>query len=130
MAPSISTVWNAFCKKVKQLFMQDKYKGYVGVLVAWNGKACDLEWIYKLINSITDCSMPNEIKYFMDPYQVIKKYKGCELNPCKSNLPNLKLTTVYEHVKGEPLHNAHNSLYDCEGQCLILMSEKIQALLE
>ena len=128
MAPSISTVWNEFCKKVKEIFMQDKYKEYVGVLVAWNGKACDLEWIYKLINSVTetDCSMPNEIKYFMDPYQVIKKYKGCELNPCKSNIPNLKLTTVYEHVQGKPLHNAHNSLYDCEGQCLILMSDKFK----
>jgi len=62
----------------------------------------------------------------MDLYQVIKKYKGCKLNPCKSNLPNLKLTTVYEHAKGEPLHNAHNSLYDCEGQCLILMSDKFK----
>jgi len=82
-----------------------------------------MEWIYKLINSVSDCSMPNEISYFMDPYQVIKKYTGCKLNPCKSKLPNLKLTTVYEYVMGSPLYNAHNSLVDCEGQCDIVMSD-------
>ena len=56
--PLVSTFWKDFCKKVTELSLQNKNKGYIGVLVAWNNKTCDMEWIYKLINLISDCNMP------------------------------------------------------------------------
>ena len=114
-------MWRDFCAVVTATFQNADIQNCVGVLVAWNGKSCDLEWIYKLINSNNDCLMPPEIEYFMDPYRIIKTYAGCALHMSKSKLPNLRLSTVYEHVVGKNLDNAHDSLVDCHAQGDILM---------
>ena len=79
-APQIEVVWNYFCEYVDVIFSTGVKDNCVGILVAWNGKACDMEWIYKLINSNNNCIMPQQIKYFMDPLRVIKKCPGCKLH--------------------------------------------------
>jgi DNA polymerase III epsilon subunit-like protein len=121
-APPVANVWIDFCKPVDAIFVSSDNTDNAGVLVAWNGKACDLEWIYRLIHSHDECEMPTQIQYFMDPYQVIKKHHRCNLNPRKSNLPDLKLSTVYKHISRTELANAHNSLFDCRAQGTVLMS--------
>ena len=121
-APTVAEVWIDFCKVVEAMFESSDHTDNAGVLVAWNGKSCDLEWIYRLIHSHDECEMPPQIRYFMDPYQVIKKHQGCNLNPKKSKIPDLKLSTVYKYVAGTDLLNAHNSLFDCRAQGTVLMS--------
>ena len=116
-------MWQDFCAHVHNAFggKQD----YVGVLVAWNGKSCDMEWVYKFIHASTDnsCAMPPQIEYFMDPYQIIKKYKGCDLHPLKSKIQDLSLSTVYKYVTGHSsLPGAHNSLVDCKAQGIQFIS--------
>ena len=118
-APKVEQVWRDFCATVNVHFQGQV--DYAGVLVAWNGKSCDLEWIYKLIHSSDNsCQMPQEIEYFMDPYLIIKKFKGCPLHPSKSELRNLSLSTVYKHVTGNNLSNAHDSLVDCRAQGTVI----------
>lgn len=58
----------------------------------------------------------------MDLYQIIKKYKGCKLNPTKSKHQDLKHTAVYKHVTDSQLVKAHKSLVECCVQLKILMS--------
>lgn len=117
-ARTIETVWPEFVS-----FIEDNIpESYVGLLVAWNGQACDLQWIYRLTKTKEyNLDLPERVDHFMDPYRVIKHYKGCELNPNKSKLSSLALSEVYEHVKGVPLTNAHDSLYDSRAQLEVIL---------
>ena len=42
-APQIEVVWNYFCEYVDVIFSTGVKYDCVGILVAWNGKACDME---------------------------------------------------------------------------------------
>ena len=56
----------------------------------------------------------------MDPYLIIKKYAGCPLNPSKSKPPELHFSTIYNHITGKELTNAHNSLEHCKAQAKVM----------
>jgi len=129
-ADNIEEVWNDFCKVVKIVFSTGVENDCVGVLVAWNGKSCDMEWIYRVITATNRCIMPPQINHFMDPMRVIKKYPGCALHLDKSKLPDLRLSTVYKFVTNSPLENAHNSLVDCLAQGDIIMSKQFKKYLD
>jgi hypothetical protein len=44
------------------------------VLVAWNGETCNLKWLWRLTQAPNSrYSLPDNIKYFIDPYRVIEK---------------------------------------------------------
>ena len=46
----------------------------IGVLVAWNGGSCDMEWCYTITQGQNVVSsFSGKVKYFMDPLQIIKK---------------------------------------------------------
>ena len=59
-ADNINTVWNDFCTYLREYINKDKR----GVLVAWNGNSCDLEWIYKITQA------PGE-KNSLDTFKII-----------------------------------------------------------
>ena len=68
--------------------------------------------------------MTDVMKFFLDPLQVIKKYKGCKLNPTKRKLDSLELGAVWKYIKGgENLNGAHNSLVDAMAQTDVLIHE-------
>jgi len=72
-----------------------------GVLVAWNGGTCDLEWIYRLTKAPgSTLSFPKRIKYFLDPYRAVKNTTGCRLNKKYSGLSSYSLGSVYEKIVG------------------------------
>jgi hypothetical protein len=55
------------------------------ILVAWNGGACDLKWLWQLTEAPKSQYLwPSNIRYFVDPCRVITKYKSCQLNKSKS----------------------------------------------
>ena len=118
-APSIATAWSDFMEYIEAIMPSDD----VGVIVAYNGKSCDMEWIYKTLQlPVTPpLRMPAKVSYFLDPLLLIRSYKSCQLHPSKSKLPDLKLSTVYKFLTNTPLENAHNSKYDCRspGRCLV-----------
>ena len=88
-----------------------------GILVAWNGQSCDMEWIYRLTQSPnSSLNMPPKIKYFIDPMKVIKHYKSCKLNSKHSKLETLSLSSVWKFINGRILYGAHNSLVDAKTQ--------------
>ena len=82
-ADPIHIVWQRF------IVFLEKYIGLKerGILVAWNGAACDLEWIYRLTQAPrATLTLPPNVKYFLDPYRGIHNTKGCKLNKKHSKL--------------------------------------------
>jgi len=65
-------------------------------------------------------NFPQRCQFFLDPYRTIFHYKTCQLNPARSRLQSLSLSTVYEYINGSPLEDAHNSLADCQAQADVL----------
>jgi hypothetical protein len=92
-------------------------------LVAWNGEACDLKWLWRLTQAPNSMySLPGNIKYFIDPYHVIEKYKSCAFNKAKSKIKAYKLGVVWKYANnGTNLSGAHNSLIDVKAQTDILI---------
>jgi hypothetical protein len=63
--------------------------------VAWNGEACDLKWLWRLTQAPNSrYSLPENIKFFIDPYRVIEKYKSCGFNKTKSKIEALSNNKV------------------------------------
>ena len=95
------------------------------IVVAYNGATCNLKWIWKLTQAPNSLYLMTDVmKFFLDPLQVIKKYKGCKLNPTKRKLDSLELGAVWKYIKGgENLNGAHNSLVDAMAQTDVLIHE-------
>jgi hypothetical protein len=75
-ADSIEVVWPKFVLAVEAAIGDD---GKQGMIVAWNGKSCDMEWIYRITQDKNNHGMqfPNNCHFFMDPYAILTNYKGC-----------------------------------------------------
>ena len=68
-ARPINDVWIDFCSYLDRHIANDKR----GVIVAWNGASCDMEWLYRITQSPhATLSFPDRIKYFIDPFYQIK----------------------------------------------------------
>jgi hypothetical protein len=93
------------------------------VLVAWNGEACDLKWLWRLTQAPNSMySLPPNIKYFIDPCCVIEKYKSCAFNKTKSKIKAYELGVVWKYANnGTNLNDAHDSLVDVHAQTDILI---------
>jgi len=117
-ADDIDTVWNQFCEYINRHIG----KSQRGVLVAWRGETCDLAWIYKLCQApFSRLSLPDKLKYFMDPSKVIDNYKTCKLNHAKTGKDTYALGEVWKNLmKKEELENAHDSIDDCRAQMDII----------
>lgn len=123
-ASPIDVVWKNFVARVEQVVTSPKR----GVFVAWNGKSCDMEWIYRITlgNPEGGLKFPKRCQFFLDPYKAIGHYKSCELHPANSGLQDLHLGSVYEFIKSASLENAHNSLFDCRAQAVVLFDERFK----
>ena len=71
-ANEMNVVWSEFVAFVNRSIPDD----HVGVLVAWNGQSCDLDWIYRIMKDpnwkVDDAILPQRCPYFMDPMRVIR----------------------------------------------------------
>ena len=111
--PDIFEVWTHFCHFVTSNIGSSE----TIILLAYNGKSCDLKWIWKLTQAPNSrLNMPPQIKLFLDPYQVINHFKSCKLNPAKSKLESLSLGCVWTFLKDQNLNGAHDSLVDVKAQ--------------
>ena len=69
--------------------------GAPGILVAYNGKNCDLKWIWKLTQAPNSpFHMLPKLKFFLDPYKVINGYASCRLHRNHSKLESYELGVV------------------------------------
>jgi len=83
------------------------------VLVAWNGKTCDLKWLWRLTQAPNSrYSLPDNIKYFLDPYHVIV---FCFVFYVKFN------TTSYVHTYGGTTCIRSSSQDDTDGTSSIVL---------
>ena len=92
-ADPIDMVWNRFIEFLNNHVKPEQR----GILVAWNGASCDLDWIYRLTQAPgSQLSFPSRVKYFLDPFRAIESTAGCKLNKKHSKLPSYNLGVVYE----------------------------------
>ena len=120
-AREIGQVWPSFSKFVEDGVRDDKEI----CLVAYNGAASDMKWIWRLTQSPAALfALPPNIKWFLDPLMVIREYdgaRGCKINPKHSGLDALKLGKVWAFLNdGMPLLGAHDSMVDARAQTDIL----------
>ena len=67
-ADEIDVVWERFVSWIKANIAEDE----TGILVAWNGKASDLKWLWKLTQAPgTHLLMPCQIEFFIDPSNTV-----------------------------------------------------------
>ena len=118
-AGNMRTVWPEF----QRWFWSIVSPSETVVLVAWNGEACDLKWLWRLTQAPNSrYSLPENIKFFVDPYRVIEKYKSCGFNKTKSNIEAYELGVVWNFANnGNSLSGAHDSLVDVKAQTDILV---------
>ena len=123
-ANPIEFVWPQFVGFVEQYLEGGVKKG---VMVAWNGASCDVEWFFHVTrdsdwNHSNTLVMPKGLDYFMDPMRVISHYKSCQLHNSKTDLDGYGLEQTYCFVKKvTQLVGAHNSLVDAQAQTVICL---------
>jgi len=92
-ADGMDTVWEQFV----WWYENNMKSGEVAILVAYNGKTCNLKWLWKLTQAPRSLyDLLATMAYFMDPLKVIKQYVGCKVNPKHSKLDSLELGVVWK----------------------------------
>lgn len=111
-------MWADFCAYADKEVAHNE----VAILVAWNGENCDMKEIWKLAQAPgSTMHLPAKVRYFIDPYQTITKYTGCQLHTNKSKLDSLSLGVVWKYITGENLNGAHDSLVDAKAQMDVIL---------
>jgi hypothetical protein len=115
-------VWHNFTEWI----LRHVPAGEVATLVAWNGAACNMKWLWVLTQAPNlPYMMPPQLQFFIDPYRVIKKYALCKINKKRSKLESYQLGSVWTYLDKEHcnLNNAHNSRDDVIAQSAVLTHE-------
>ncbi len=87
-------------------------------LVAWNGGACDLKWLWRLTQAPnSQCSWPENGRFFIDPCHAIAKYMSCALDETKSKTQGHALGVIWSYIHGgQCLENLHNVMVNANVQ--------------
>jgi len=106
------TVWPEF----QRWFFSLVSPAEMVVLVACLGKTYELKWLWRLTQAPNSrYSLPENIKYFLDPYRVIEKYKTCTFNKTKSKIEAYELGVVWKYANnGSNLRQCLTVLLMCE----------------
>ena len=126
-AQSLSVVWNAFVVWAESQIGVGADDDKRGVIVAWGGAACDVEYFFKVTE--TDypdqawARAPRQCPYFWDPCHTAKKYKTCPLNHEKTGCVGYGLEEIWcWKNRQESLPNSHNSIVDTRAQVDVTMT--------
>ena len=99
--------------------------------MACNGKTCDMEWCHRVINGPNaSLSFPPQLRYFMDPLEIIRSHKGCLLNPKRSILQSLSVGILYPFIQKTSLTDAHDSLIDAKAPTDIVLHASFKGYMD
>ena len=90
-----------------------------GVIVAWNGKACDLEAMHKLVDFSGDLNWPAHCPYFFDPCSITYLIGSPWHKFCHVENHGASLEVTHQHAMKRDLAGAHNSIQDAKGQAVV-----------
>ncbi len=121
-AEGMRTVWPQFLLWVSEHTLPTE----TFILITWNGGACDLKWLWQLAQAPnSQYSWPSNVRYVVDPWCVITKYKSCQLNESKSKTHGHALGIVWSFINnGRSLEDAHNSIIDSKAQTNVLTDHR------
>jgi len=128
-AKPLRIVWHDFVEFIEKFLDRGKKRG---IFIAWNGKSCDLDWLFKITKdgNVNNLSMPQWCPFFLDPKAVISAYTGCKLNCKHSKLDGYGMESVWCYAMQQlSLPNAHNSLADCRAQMDIVLHKHFHSYL-
>ena len=106
----MAAVWRQFKEWTQSNISQEE----TAVIVAYNGKKCYLLCLWKLTQSPHSLFfMPANIKYLIDPYQVIGNYVSCSLNNKKLKMYSYELGVICKYINdGDNFNGAHDIMVD------------------
>jgi hypothetical protein len=123
-ASGILDVWPKFKQYIESKLGNGAKKG---IMVAWGGKACDCEWLFRVteVDHRGELSMPQGLDFFLDPCFVISHYSSCKLNNVHTGLTGYGLEMTWCHINGcDRLPDAHSSLADCRAQTDVVLHQE------
>jgi hypothetical protein len=126
-ASPIEVVWHELLKYFERLLEGGKK----GILLAWGGKACDVEWMFRITEEshLGILKMPDNVPYFCDPRHVINHYKGCKLR--MDGMLGLGCAEMWCHVMNkDKLDGAHSSIVDARAQQEIVSTGRFMQFLD
>jgi hypothetical protein len=126
-ASELEEVWYCLLQYF-QLLLQG---GKKGIILAWGGKACDVEWMFRITEESHQgiLLMPENVPFFCDPRQVINHYKGCGLR--FEGMLGLGCAEMWCHVMGkEKLEGAHSAIVDARAQQDIVKDDRFLKFLD
>lgn len=126
-ASPIEDVWHNLLEYFDRLLEGGKK----GIILAWGGKACDVEWMFRITEEthLGILKMPDNVPYFCDPRQVINHYKGCKLRT--EGMLGLGCAEMWCHVKNKDrLDGAHSSIVDARAQQDIVSDDRFLQFLD
>ena len=86
---------------------------------------CDLKWLWKVTQApLSALHLSSKIKYFIEPYRVIKKYKEGGLHPSNSKIESLELGVVWTFISKRNFNKKHNSLEDVRAQTDVITHDQ------
>jgi hypothetical protein len=120
----MNEVWSHFSEWIHTNTSRDEEL----IIVAYNGAKCDMKWLWKLTQSPeSHLILPDRIKYFMDPYKIMDKYKTCKLNKKFTRLDSYELGIMWKYIQLPAIRNlngAHDSLVDTKAQTDIIVDSR------
>ena len=117
-AEGIERVWQQFTS----WFYREVNTSKTVILVTWNGETCDLKWLWKITQAPgSRCSLPQQIKFFIDPFRVVGYFKTCPINKTKSKIESYYVGSVWKFISNANLNGAHDSLIDAKAQTNIFI---------
>ena len=126
-ASQIEDVWHDLLEYFARLLEGGKK----GIILAWGGKACDVEWMFRITEEthLGILKMPDNVPYFCDPRHVINHYKGCKLR--MEGMLGLGCAEMWCHIKNnDRLPGAHSSIVDARAQQDIVSDDRFMKFLD
>jgi hypothetical protein len=126
-ARQIEAVWHDLLEYFHRLLEGGKK----GIILAWGGKACDVEWMFRITEEthLGILKMPDNVPYFCDPRHVINHYKGCKLRT--EGMLGLGCAEMWCHItNNDKLDGAHSSIVDARAQQEIVSDDRFMQFLD
>jgi hypothetical protein len=126
-ASQIEAVWHDLLQHFERLLEGGKK----GIVLAWGGKACNVEWMFRTTEDthLGILKMPDNVPCFCDPKNAINHCKSCKL--LSEAMLGYGCAEMWCHItNNDRLEGAHSSIVDARAQQDIVSDDRFMKHLD